>query len=454
MDRVTQFLSDRPQGATAEEIAREALGLKGAVGPVAAQVIRAASEEDPRIVEERDGLWVFREKGGDRRLRETTYVIVASRDRDDGAVEFGIVRATFDGIDSVETYTVEPGAAESAVRVIEQLSTSIGACLPSGFRLSSARRRLNGMARLYIGRTIVPSGICIARLARRCFRNVRIRSSADVAEALGLPYFEPSSIEEDVKTQTDLLLGLLEQYESRGLDTIDSVLDELRPTLTDVDFEAFTFDEAYLDDLPTDPGVYVMRDAEGKVIYVGKSVHLRDRVKTYFSRRSEREQKTLRILERIWTVELEVVGSELEAMILEARLIQATRPEFNKQVAIHDRGKPDDAPFVLVLPSADRESVELLCVRPDAPIGTVRVRKDLADWEDGWSELKQCLAYVPEVDEDEVARKIVWGWIDRNREKVNLVRPEDVGEALELKRVLADHISDTTDEAWEKVWRI
>ncbi|HAA75309.1 TPA: hypothetical protein DCE37_09335, partial [Candidatus Latescibacteria bacterium] len=136
MDRVTQFLSDRPQGATAEEIAREALGLKGAVGPVAAQVIRAASEEDPRIVEERDGLWVFREKGGDRRLRETTYVIVASRDRDDGAVEFGIVRATFDGIDSVETYTVEPGAAESAVRVIEQLSTSIGACLPSGFRLS------------------------------------------------------------------------------------------------------------------------------------------------------------------------------------------------------------------------------------------------------------------------------------------------------------------------------
>ena len=61
---------------------------------------------------------------------------------------------------------------------------------------------------------------------------------------------------------------------------------------------------------------------------------------------------------------------------------------------------------------------------------------------------------IAEVDEDEVARKIVWGWIDRNREKVNLVRPEDVGEALELKRVLADHISDTTDEAWEKVWRI
>ena len=58
MDKVFEYLTDRPDGASAEEIAREALGLRGAVSVVATRVVRAAAETDSRIVEGHGGQWL------------------------------------------------------------------------------------------------------------------------------------------------------------------------------------------------------------------------------------------------------------------------------------------------------------------------------------------------------------------------------------------------------------
>ena len=152
-----------------------------------------------------------------------------------------------------------------------------------------------------------------------------------------MPYVGNHDLEAVSRSQAELLLGLLERFEDQGANTIEAIQADLQPQATAVDFEPFAFDEDYLDELPASPGVYVMRDVDEKVVYVGKANHLRDRVRTYFAKRSERAAKTLNILDRIRTVEIEEVGSELEALILEARLIQATRPEFNTQQDVHER---------------------------------------------------------------------------------------------------------------------
>ena len=201
-----------------------------------------------------------------------------------------------------------------------------------------------------------------------------------------------------------------------------------------------------------------MRDVDGKVIYVGKSIHLRDRVRTYFAKRSERATKTLKILDRIWTVEVEEVGSELEALILEARLIQATRPEFNTQQDIHERGEDAEKrdPFLVILPSSDVGSVELFCVRPDREICRVSVRKDMTDWATGWSRIDGFLKGDPdELEPAELAaHRILQSWIHRNVEKVNLIDVVGAGESDNLRRLLEEHIREADDEAWEKVWRV
>ncbi|MGD1991601.1 MAG: excinuclease ABC subunit UvrC [Anaerolineae bacterium] len=84
-----------------------------------------------------------------------------------------------------------------------------------------------------------------------------------------------------------------------------------------------------LDTLPQRPGVYLMRDVRGDVIYVGKTVDLRSRVRSYFTPSAQENPKTRRLVAEISDLEFIVTDTELEALILEANLIKTHRPRFN-----------------------------------------------------------------------------------------------------------------------------
>jgi excinuclease ABC subunit C len=81
-------------------------------------------------------------------------------------------------------------------------------------------------------------------------------------------------------------------------------------------------------DLPARPGVYLYRDEEGTLLYVGKAKVLRNRVKSYFQSRNL-DAKTRRLVARIWDLEFIVCGTELEALVLENNFIKEHQPPFN-----------------------------------------------------------------------------------------------------------------------------
>ena len=81
--------------------------------------------------------------------------------------------------------------------------------------------------------------------------------------------------------------------------------------------------------LPTRPGVYLFRNAERQVLYVGKAKSLRPRVRSYFQREADLSAKNRELVRLVADVETIVVGSEGEALILEANLIKEHRPRFN-----------------------------------------------------------------------------------------------------------------------------
>jgi len=87
--------------------------------------------------------------------------------------------------------------------------------------------------------------------------------------------------------------------------------------------------QGILDTLPTKPGCYLMKDEHGKIIYVGKAINLRNRVRSYFHGGLEQDSKTYHLVKRITDIEWIVVGSELEALILEMNLIKKYRPRYN-----------------------------------------------------------------------------------------------------------------------------
>lgn len=87
--------------------------------------------------------------------------------------------------------------------------------------------------------------------------------------------------------------------------------------------------QGILDTLPPKPGCYLMKNAEGTIIYVGKAISLKNRVRSYFHADSSHDHKTRRLVREITNIEWILVGSELEALILEMNLIKKHRPKYN-----------------------------------------------------------------------------------------------------------------------------
>ncbi len=81
--------------------------------------------------------------------------------------------------------------------------------------------------------------------------------------------------------------------------------------------------------LPAKPGCYIYRNTEGTIIYIGKAISLKNRVRSYFHSDSSHDSKTRRLVREIADIEWILVGSELEALILEMNLIKKHRPKYN-----------------------------------------------------------------------------------------------------------------------------
>ena len=86
--------------------------------------------------------------------------------------------------------------------------------------------------------------------------------------------------------------------------------------------------EEQLKMLPDKPGVYIMHDIDDKIIYVGKAVNLKNRVRSYF-RKTDKTERIKRMVSLIDHFEYIVVDNEAEALILECNLIKKNRPKFN-----------------------------------------------------------------------------------------------------------------------------
>jgi excinuclease ABC subunit C len=80
-------------------------------------------------------------------------------------------------------------------------------------------------------------------------------------------------------------------------------------------------------DAPTEPGVYIMKDSNGQIIYVGKAKSLKNRLKSYFS--GEKDIKTATLLRHVRAIETIIVASEYEALLLENTLIKQHSPKYN-----------------------------------------------------------------------------------------------------------------------------
>src|SRR3954465_3759465 len=100
--------------------------------------------------------------------------------------------------------------------------------------------------------------------------------------------------------------------------------------------------------LPKAPGVYLMKDDKGRVIYVGKSASLRDRVGSYFQPSTKLEHKKAGLLDHVVEFEVIQTDSEVEALLAENRLIKDIQPRYNARLL-------DDKTFPYLMITLDED---------------------------------------------------------------------------------------------------
>src|SRR5271167_2389186 len=83
---------------------------------------------------------------------------------------------------------------------------------------------------------------------------------------------------------------------------------------------------------PTTPGLYLMKDAQGRVIYVGKAKNLRARAGSYFHKTATEDRRICDWITEVADIEFLAADSEVDALLMEARLVKDIQPKYNRDL--------------------------------------------------------------------------------------------------------------------------
>lgn len=230
--------------------------------------------------------------------------------------------------------------APRAAKVLPKLREFIGERPIVGHNIGFDLNFLNYEAdRCGISPAFAVEGVDTIALARRYLTGMRRAGLDRVAAVLHVPVGTRHRALPDAHITAKVFLLLLARAREEGCQTLEDlyhVLDGVAPASTSLPAPrpngAMYLNPAWRQKFPTEPGVYLMRDAAGDVIYVGKAKCLRDRLSSYYSQPLGYTRKMDGLLQSVTEIETRVLGSELEALLVESQLIKQLQPRYNVQL--------------------------------------------------------------------------------------------------------------------------
>jgi DNA polymerase III subunit epsilon len=187
-------------------------------------------------------------------------------------------------------------------------------------------------------------GVDTIALARRFLTGMRRARLDRVAAALHIPVRDRHRALPDARITAQVFVQLLARAQQEGCET----LDDLRQALAGASSARGSFyparptgglylNPAWRREFPARPGVYLMKDEAGEVIYVGKAKSLRDRLASYYNQPLGYTRKMDGLLQSVRDIEVRILGSELEALLVESRLIKDLQPRYNVQLRNYEQ---------------------------------------------------------------------------------------------------------------------
>ncbi len=188
------------------------------------------------------------------------------------------------------------------------------------------------LARLDLAPETVPY-LCTVRLSRRLLPGLPSKGLDSVARFFGIPVGVRHRALADAEITAEVLLRLAERAGRQGHTTPSALLALQQSRYASTRAESAHVEQIrrfVLPTLPEGPGVYRFHDVRRRLLYVGKAVSLVRRVSSYFSGVEAKPGRIRDLVTRTRHVEVEETGSEVEALLLEARLIRELQPPYNR----------------------------------------------------------------------------------------------------------------------------
>jgi predicted GIY-YIG superfamily endonuclease len=202
---------------------------------------------------------------------------------------------------------------------------------------------------------------------------------------------------------------------------------------------------------PASAGVYVLKDAADRALYVGKAVNLCRRLRAHFADRRWRAIKPA--MSRAVDAEWQEVGSELEALLREAALIASLQPPVNVQIGAPDLDARDlqssvVRDVIVLVPSVEVDSVELVAAAVDGRWMIQRTRRSGADLAVHTQRLMRFFRGAlrrgssRDAERSALLAPIVFSWLARRGADATRLDPHDARDARELRARLAALLRD------------
>jgi DNA polymerase III subunit epsilon len=170
--------------------------------------------------------------------------------------------------------------------------------------------------------------LCTVRLSRRVFPGFRSYSLDGLMRELHVDCENRHRAGDDADVTAEILIRMLHEMPNYGVDDLDGLSGFQEMPRRNC--EKIKEIEHLVAPLPSRCGVYMMKDEEGHVLYVGKSTNIRRRVREHFRPDADGQRRLHKILKFVKRVDHIETASELEALLLESRLIKHCLPQGNK----------------------------------------------------------------------------------------------------------------------------
>ena len=354
--KLYQFLCSRPAGADAGELVGLLFSGAGSDPELGGRIIAQLLEKDPNFVFDSETTqWRLRQSDRLRvPLSEAEFTVVDLETTGGSAgpgniIEIGAYRMVgrrltesfeslvrpnggvvprfITGLTSITTEMVReaPPIEEVLPKFREFMGERVMVAHNAGFDFGF----LNFEYRRIFGIGLANPVLCTLRMARRFLPSLKRRRLDLLAEHFGLSLDGRHRGLGDARMAAEILSIFIDIAEKMGITRLDRLLDDHHRGIAGRRIERHVTPEEVAA-LPLAPGVYMMRNERGDLLYIGKARRLRERVVSYFS--ASVSAKTADLIGHVYKIETRPARSALEAALEEARLIRELKPPFNRQL--------------------------------------------------------------------------------------------------------------------------